>query len=183
MAPGQNRSPEHLARHPYGKAPAIEDDGFVLYETPAIIGYFDRIGSGPSLTPADPRAAARMEQAISALECYFFSQSGAIPLVFNRVVAPGIGLPVDEAAVTASLPGARKATEVLASFLDGGAPYIAGDTFSRADILVGAHLDMVSECPEGAELIRDTAVPTWLGRLRARPSFASTTWAELRKAA
>ena len=33
------KRPEYLAIHPLGKVPAIEDDGFVLWETSAIFGY------------------------------------------------------------------------------------------------------------------------------------------------
>jgi glutathione S-transferase len=183
LTAGRHRTPEQLSRHPYGKVPAIDDDGFVLYETPVIVSYIDQVGAGPSLTPEDPKAHARMMQLFCVVECYLFSQSGAIPLAFNRVVAPGLGLPVDEAAVQASLPGARKAIEVMASFLPDGAPYMAGASFSLADIVAGTHLDMISECPEGAEMMQETPLPAWLARLRARPSFASTTWAELAKAA
>jgi len=33
------KRPEYLAIHPLGKVPAIEDDGFVLWETSAIFAY------------------------------------------------------------------------------------------------------------------------------------------------
>jgi glutathione S-transferase len=33
------RSPEHLALQPFGKVPALEDDGFVVYESRAICKY------------------------------------------------------------------------------------------------------------------------------------------------
>src|SRR6202008_2775936 len=33
VAPGAFRSPEHLARHPFGRVPVLEHDGFMLYET------------------------------------------------------------------------------------------------------------------------------------------------------
>lgn len=35
----EQRSPEHLARQPFGQAPAIEDDGLVLHESGAIALY------------------------------------------------------------------------------------------------------------------------------------------------
>jgi glutathione S-transferase len=35
LAPGAHRSPEHLARHPFGRVPALEHGGFSLYETQA----------------------------------------------------------------------------------------------------------------------------------------------------
>jgi len=65
VAPGTFRSPEHLARHPFGRVPVLEHDGFRLYETQAILRYLDRVLPAPALTPADPRAAARMDQAMN----------------------------------------------------------------------------------------------------------------------
>ena len=55
---------EHLARHPFGRIPAIEHGDFRLYEAQAIVRYIDQAFDGPSLTPADPRAQARMNQVI-----------------------------------------------------------------------------------------------------------------------
>ena len=57
---GQQQSPEHLARHPFGRIPAIEHGDFKLYECQAILRYIDAAFDGPSLTPREPKAMARM---------------------------------------------------------------------------------------------------------------------------
>ena len=36
---GTLQSAEHLARHPFGRVPVLEHDGFLLYETQAILRY------------------------------------------------------------------------------------------------------------------------------------------------
>ena len=46
---GANATPEYLARQPFGKVPALEHDGFRLYETGAILRYVDEAFDGPSL--------------------------------------------------------------------------------------------------------------------------------------
>lgn len=182
LKPGENRGPDHMARQPFGRVPAVDDDGFVIFETQAILRYLDAVGTGPSLTPSSPRAAARMNQAIGVLDAYFFSQSGAAPLVFNRCVAPRLGFPVNEEAAVASIEPTKNIVRVLATFLE-TSPYLAGDAFSLADIHAGTHLDMLSECAEGAEMLAPTPIPAWLERLRARPSFAATSWDELARQA
>jgi glutathione S-transferase len=182
VTPGEHRGPAYLAMHPFGRIPTIEDDGFVLYETQAILRYLDATGPGPSLTPADPKAAARMNQAIGIIDWYFFSPSGAAPLVFNRIVAPRLGVPVDEAAALAALPATRHVLNVLGGFV-AAQPYFGGDVLSLADIHVGTQMDMLSETPEAAELLADSPLAPWLDRVRARPSFAVTTWDELARAA
>ena len=59
VAPGTLRSPEHLARHPFGRIPVLEHDGFSLYETQAILRYLDRVLPSPALSRSTSRVAAR----------------------------------------------------------------------------------------------------------------------------
>ena len=59
---GAHQTPEHLARHPFGKVPAFEHDGFALYETDAIARYVNQAFDGPELEPGDARARARMNR-------------------------------------------------------------------------------------------------------------------------
>jgi glutathione S-transferase len=51
------RSPEHLARQPFAQAPAIEEDGLVLFESGAIALYIGE--KGEALLPKDRIARAR----------------------------------------------------------------------------------------------------------------------------
>ena len=39
--------PEYLAKNPYGRVPAIEEDGWVLYESTAILEYLETTGRLP----------------------------------------------------------------------------------------------------------------------------------------
>ncbi len=56
------REPEYLAKNPNGVVPTLEeDDGFVLWESNAIVRYLaDRYGRG-SVQPEDPRQRARSD--------------------------------------------------------------------------------------------------------------------------
>src|SRR5271170_2246077 len=62
MAPGGLKQQPHLSRHPFGRIPAFEHDGWMLYETQAIMRYVGTVVPGPRLQPEEPRAAARMNQ-------------------------------------------------------------------------------------------------------------------------
>jgi len=59
---GVTNTPEYLAKNPNGTVPTLEEpDGFVLWESNAIVRYLaKRYGAG-SLAPADPREFARSE--------------------------------------------------------------------------------------------------------------------------
>jgi len=183
MAPGEHKQPEHLARHPFGRVPAFEHDGFAIYETQAIIRYLDEVFPNPPLTPGNPQARARMNQVIGVIEWYFFPKAAA-PIAFNRIIGPKLlGLPTDEAAVAEAMPMAETCFGVLDNIL-GDQPYFGGDRISIADIMLGAQLDLLSDTPEGAQLIAGTRLLPWLNRMRERSSFVETQPpAKLREAA
>jgi glutathione S-transferase len=183
MSPAEMKTPAHLELHPFGRIPIFEEGDFRLYETQAIIRYLDEIYIHPPLTPGDPAQRARMNQVIGIIEWYFFPKAAA-PIAFNRIIGPLLlGLPSNEEAITEAMPMARTCLAELDRLL-GDQPYFTGDTFSIADIMLAAQLDLLAETPEGSDLITGTRIKPWLERMRARPSFVATQPPEaLRKAA
>ena len=173
IQPGEHKQPEYLARHPFGRIPAFEHDGFAIYETQAIIRYLDDVFPDPPLTPADPKARARMNQVIGIIELYFFPKAAA-PIGFQRIIGPRLlGIPSDDSIVAEAMPTARLCVTELDRLL-GDKRYLTGEQFTIADIMLGAQLDLFSECAEGRELISGTRLQPWLKRMRARPSFEAT---------
>jgi len=186
LAPNASKSPEHLARHPFGRVPAFEHDGFALYETQAILRYLDRVLPQPALTPADPRRAARMDQVMNINDWYLFHGVGNV-IVFHRVIAPQLmGLKPDEAAIEAAMPKARTVFAELARLL-GEQAFFAGDSVSLADLMVAPAAAFFTATPEWAELgVPHPNLVAWLKRMEARPSLQATTWervSEMAKAA
>jgi glutathione S-transferase len=184
MAPGEHKQPDYLARHPFGRIPAFEHDGFAVYETQAILRYLDDVFPAPPLTPGNPAARARMNQVIGIIECYYFPKAAA-PIGFNRIIGPRLlGIPSDESAIAEAMPMARTCFAEFERLID-DKPYLTGETFSLADIMLGAQLDLMCEAPEGRELIEETPrLGGWLKRMVERPSFIATQPPEiLREAA
>ena len=176
VAPGTFGSPEHMARHPMAKVPVLQHGDFMVYETQAILRYLDRVLPHPCLTPSDPRAAARMDQAMNVNDCYLFN-GVSNTIGFQRVVGPRVmGLTPDEAIIAAALPRGRQVFGVLAGLLGEG-PYFGGEALSLADILLAPQVDFFRELPEWAELGGPhPRLGAWLDRMNARPSLARTTW-------
>ena len=117
VMPGTLRAPEHLSRHPFGRVPVLEHNGFSLYETQAILRYLDRVLPAPALTPRDCKAAARMDQAMNVNDWYLF-QGVANVIGFQRVVKPRLmGLAPDETAIEAAMPQAHAVFKELARLL------------------------------------------------------------------
>jgi glutathione S-transferase len=176
LRPGQHRQQPHLSRNPFGRMPAIEHGDFALYETQAIVRYIDRVWPEPALTPREPRAAARMDQAMNVNDWYLFQGCGNV-IGFQRVVGPKVmGLTPDEAVIAAAMPHARRVFDELARLL-GESAYFAGDRISLAEMMLVPQIDFLTQTPEWTELTGSLPnIVAWYARASARPSFAVTTW-------
>lgn len=133
LAKGEQKSPEHMARHPWGKIPvAVWEDGFTLYESRAICRYIALKHALPLLPPAsDAKAAALFEQALSSETLYFAEPAGRIG--YEKFVKPFRGLPADEAVVAAALKEVEAYFDVADKLLQ-KTQFMAGDELSLVDI-------------------------------------------------
>ncbi len=186
VAPGTFRAEPHISRHPFGRVPVLEHDGFRLYETQAILRYLDRALPTPPLTPSDARLAARMDQVIAVNDWYLFPGVANV-IVFQRIVSPRLlgGVP-DEAAIGDAIPKAKVVMAELSRLL-GEQTFLAGDEFTLADLHLAPQLAMMAETPEWAALTAGHPnLVAWLARTEARHSMIATRWervAELARAA
>ncbi len=186
VPPGAAKSEPHISRHPFGRVPVLEHDGFMLYETPAILRYLDRVLSGSVLTPADSKGAARMDQVMNVSDWYLFHGVNNV-IGFQRIVGPRLlGLAPDEAAIANAMPKARLVLGELSRLL-GNKNYFTGDEVTLADLHVAPQLDFLARTPEWEPLTKNSPnLVSWLRRMNERASFQATTWervAELAKAA
>ena len=170
---GDEKKPEHLARHPFGRVPSIEHGGFSLYETQAIIRYVDATFPGPPLLPRDRHLAARANQIAGIVDCYFFHHITAI-ISFNRFLAPLLGIPTDEAAVAAAMPNAKVCLGALEA-LKGANRFMAGEELSIADLMLVPQLEIFSATPEGVAALAGRPLADWLAMMAERPSMKATT--------
>ena len=173
---GSARKEPHLSRHPFGRVPVLEHDGFVLYETQAILRYLDRVLPSPPLTPAGARDAARMDQVMNICDWYLMQGVNNV-IGFHRIIGPRLmGLVADEAAIAAAMPKAHAVFGELAHLLAAKA-FFAGESLSLADLMVAPHLDFLAQTPEWS--ILTAPIPNlvrWLERMQSRASLQATSW-------
>jgi glutathione S-transferase len=176
VVPGTLKAEPHLSRHPFGRVPVLEHDGFMLYETQAIVRYLDRVIPGAALTPADAKDAARMDQVMNVCDWYLFQGVGTV-IGFQRVVGPKLlGLQTDEAAIAQAMPKAQAVFGELSRLL-GASSWFAGDRLSLADLMTAAHVDFFVQTPEWALLTATTPnLVSWLARMNERECMKQTTW-------
>jgi glutathione S-transferase len=170
---GEGQKAEHLARHPWGKVPVLDHDGFSVFETVAIARYIDEAFPGPALQPADARRRARMTQVCAVLDNY-----GWHPMVMRvflqSVVVPMQGGTPDREAVAEALPLAERALAVVES-LTGGDGFLCGDTINLADCHLVPILDYFARTEDGrAVLARRPRLSAWWDRMQQRSSVAGT---------
>lgn len=165
MFSAEMKTPDYLAIHPLGKVPAIDDDGFVLWETSAILQYLVAKYSDGTLIPsADSPDGARQLQ---------WLQFGENPLtvIMGELVANEVALPEDQrvpALVERGREQAPALVKIVERALDPG-PFILGDAFSAADIMLGFGLTIARY----AGYVNDTTprVSDYCERLTARPAY------------
>ena len=165
MFSAEMKRPEYLAVNPLGKVPAIEDDGFVLWETSAILQYLDaRYGDGQLIPPRDTQAGAL------ALQWLEYGEN-PLTVIMGEIVAHGGALP-EERRVPALVERGREIAAELVNVVEtslGQQQWILGDAFSAADIMlvfglmIADHLGYITDATP--------RVRAYLDRAMARPAF------------
>jgi glutathione S-transferase len=170
---GEGQTPAHLARHPWGKVPVLEHDGFSLYETVAITRYVDEGFPGPALQPADAPGRARVAQVCAVLDHYGWSPM-VITIFVQRVVVPMRGGKPDQGEIDEALPRAERALAAVEGLTDGG-EFLIGGALSLADLHLVPILDYFARTEDGrAALSHHPRLSTWWERMEQRPSVAKT---------
>ena len=135
----------YMKIHPAGKVPAIDDDGFIMFESVAICKYLcDKKGGdkGTELYPRDLKQRAIIDQWIDFTIQHVASAMGKI--AYAKIFGPMMGKPVDE-------NGMKEGDELLKRFLPIvdkkiGPKYLASDKFSLADVVLLASLTYAEKC-------------------------------------
>jgi glutathione S-transferase len=159
--PAGARQPDYLSVNPNGRLPAIDDDGFIMWESLAINLYLAKKHATGTLYPATPQDEAKATQ-------WSLWAANEIERATNVWSFHAERLPPDERDPRIAVA----AIELLAlpyRVLDGALarqPYLLGDTFTVADLNVGAvALRAVAMDLSATPHFRD-----WLHRCYDRPA-------------
>jgi len=162
---GEQHADDYLAINPFGKVPAIDDDGFYLFESNAIMKYLC-CKSNSSLYPHTCDGQAIVDQWCDFAGSLLGPAYGRV--VFNRLLAPQTGARVDEG----SLADGRRFIDRYLPVVDARLAthdYLAGPSLTIADLAVLATLEPSEAC--GIELSGFSALYRWRERLRAEPFY------------
>ena len=159
---GGNDTAEYLAKNPNGLVPVIEDDGFVLYESNAIVRYLVAKHSEGTLWPRDPHQRADVDRWME------WQSTGYTPamLVSFWQLCRTPPEKRDAAAIEASRTKGEKFAAVLDRHLE-GREFVANAAFSPADITVGCATHRWLGLP--MEKQARPNIERWYATLKSRP--------------
>ncbi len=167
LSKGEQKSPEHLRRHPFGKIPVLEHNGNTFFESNAICRYLAN-SKQQQMYSSDPIVAARIDQTIDVMTHHvgkwlgvYFWQEIICRKFFNK--GPD----------AAAIEEARGFLEEQLPYIDGlleNSPFLCGDSISIADTVAYAFF----ETQELTSVTTDQYpnISRWYKAFAKRPSVA-----------
>lgn len=167
FATGEHKKGTNLKRQPFGQVPAINDDGFELFESRAICRYLNNKAKG-SLAPTDIQELARMDQWLSIDQANF--APAAMKFIFHYVFKR----PQDQATLDSAGTTLETCLATMAETLSSH-KYLAGDEFTLADIGFMPYVGYLMNTPVAETIKKYPAVVAWWERVSARPSWKKSS--------
>jgi glutathione S-transferase len=164
MSKGEHKTPEFLAKNPNGKVPTLEDDGFILWESNAILCYLAAKKPESGLLPGDARGMAVVQQWLQWHATTFSSSTGEV--MGETVYAKFFGRSKDEAKYAAGMEKVRRDLGVLEKAL-ADKEFVCGKLTIADFSLVSA---LLLRTPMGVDLEAFPNVKAWVLRMESRES-------------
>src|SRR5919197_4126711 len=165
MANRAHRRPEYLRLNPYGRVPTLEEDGFVLYESTAILEYLEATRPSPALVPPDARGRALVAMHVKLCDLQLTRQTGTI--IFPKRFLPKERW--DEQAMAQAKKEIEKHLEILEAQL-AGKTYMVGDRYGLVEVCYTPFVEFFPLM----DITPPPAVAAWTARMLERPSARET---------
>jgi glutathione S-transferase len=165
MVARAHRGPAYLTLNPYGRVPTLEEDGFVLYESTAILEYLEATHPAPPLVPADARGRALVAMHMKLCDIQMARQTGII--IFPKRFLPKDRW--DEAAMAQAKKEIEKHLDIVESQLK-GKDYLVGNQYSLVEVCYTPFVEFLGLM----EITPPPAVAAWARRMLDRPSAQQT---------
>lgn len=156
---GGSHTPEYLAMNPLGKVPVLDDDGFVIRDSQAILVYLARKYGNGAWLPDDAEGLGRIGEWLSftANEMINACAVARALVVFNR-----------EGDLAGAQAKAADCLNILDQHLD-GRDWLVGDAPSVADVACYVYAGLVHQ--GGVELAGRPHMLAWFKRIESLPGY------------
>ena len=163
----EQKNPEYLKIHPFGQIPALDDEGFIIYDSTVINEYLEDEYPYPPLMPKDSEGRARARLMEDFRDTHFNPYFVQLIQEMRKPEGERDAQRIDNARAAIT-----QALERIESELNGN-EYLAG-AFSLADIAFMSNLELLDRFAIPVDANKFPKTATWIARLKARPSFAAS---------
>lgn len=167
LAQGDQDKPEYRAMQPFGQVPVFDEDGFVLFESGAIVLHIGE--RSETLLPRDPAARARATQwliaALNSIEPFVMNVA-LLDLFYSGEEWAKLRRPGATEFMNKRLSGLSKAL--------GDKPYLDGERFTAGDLMMATILRILPVITAS-----DPRLASYVARCTARPAFQRALDAQL----
>ncbi|CAK9795852.1 Glutathione S-transferase 1, isoform C [Anthophora plagiata] len=153
---GDHLKPEFLKMNPQHTIPTIDDNGFYLWESRAIMGYLaDQYGKNDTLYPKDPKKRAIVNQKLYFDACTLYKAFADCyyPIFFAK-----------EAKNPAKVSSVDAALTFLDKFLE-GQDYVAGKSMTLADLSIVATVSTIEIV--GHDIKAHKNIARWYAKIKS----------------
>jgi len=189
---GDQIDPAYLKLNPNGVVPTLVHDGLVVIESIVINEYLDDAFPDPPLKPADAAGRARMRWFTKHVDAGIFPATGTVSMsiAFHHQYTPEaveeiarsrppawrrrfeqLQKGVDNPAFPDAIARLDKMLADMEKALAEGGPWLAGATFSLADIAYAPYVTRLDHLRFGGMLERRPHAAAWYDRIRARLAY------------
>jgi len=170
LTKGEQRGAPHLSRNPNGRVPVLDDDGFVLWESRAIMQYLADITPAQTLLPTDARGRADVCRWL--FWCAAHMAPANTVLVFENFVKAVTGR---GAADPAEVARGEALVAQYAPILDAhlaDREWVAQDRLTLADYSLAASFALAG--PARLPIAAYANLRAWLGRVQELDAWKRT---------
>jgi glutathione S-transferase len=161
---GVNTTADYKRMNPTGLVPTIEDDGFTLWESHAIVRYLAAKHGAGSLWPNDVKARADVDRWMDWT--HSFSREFQRPVFWPLVRTPPEKR--DQKAIAEAVKKCGEMLGIVEAAL-AGRDYLGGRQLTMGDIPLGCHVQLWMRLP--IERPRQPNLEAWFARLCERRAY------------
>ena len=169
LTKGEQRGAPHLSRNPNGRVPVLEDDGFVLWESRAIMQYLAEKTPGQTLLPTDPRDRAEVTRWL--FWCAAHMAPANTVLVLENFVKGLTGRTPDAAEIARGEALVAQYAPILDAHL-ADRTWVAHDRVTLADFSLAASFALAG--PARLPIAHHANLRAWLGRVQELDAWKRT---------
>ena len=171
LAKGDQLTPEYIAMNPNSKMPVLEDDGYVLWESNAILFYLACKKPQSGLWPSDVKRQADVLRWLAWESAHWDAES--VGMVGYEKISKGVlGLgPAEPAFIARGQQNFDRFASVLNQHLT-GRKWLTGNDLTIADFSVGAMVSVAERLQ--LPVAKFPEITRWYDRLASLPAWQAS---------